>query len=291
MRNLLTPIRDRATRRIREFLVGSDLPISSDRHCGDKGLLGPDSVSWMVLSDPSTLFGGLAALLQQACHPLVLQGVSAHSEFREDPLGRLRRTVSYVLASTYGATPEVEALAERINRVHRHVQGTDSTGARYSADDERLKLWVHCSLTHSLVLAWQAYGPRPLTLEEQDSFVSEQARVVRLLGVKAPETLRSLREELTTFESELGQSEATQEAVEFLVSPPVGTLLRLVYSVVLRGAVSLLAPNYRRLLSLSRGSSVLARVFCRAWRVVIPTNAILKAATARSLRTPRPAAT
>ena len=65
MRNLLTPMRDRATRRVRTFLVGEDLPISSDGYCGDQGLIGPSSVSWMVLSDPSTLLGGLAAVLQQ----------------------------------------------------------------------------------------------------------------------------------------------------------------------------------------------------------------------------------
>lgn len=288
MRNLLTPMRDRATRRVRTFLVGEDLPISSTGYCGDQGLIGPNSVSWMVLSDPSTLLGGLAAVLQQACHPLVLQGVSDHSAFRDDPLGRLRRTVSYVLASTYGATSEVEALAARINRVHQQVQGADATGARYSAEDERLKLWVHCSLTHSILLAWQAYGPRPLTPAEQDSFVSEQARVVALLGVRAPGTLRALNEELATFQTELGRCDATEEAVTFLSAPPVGMALRLVYSVVYKGAVALLAPEYQQILALHHGSSALSRVFCRAWRVVIPTNAILKTATARAARPPRP---
>jgi uncharacterized protein (DUF2236 family) len=40
------------------------------------------------------LIGGISALMLQALHPLALAGVWDHSNFREDMLGRLRRTSS-----------------------------------------------------------------------------------------------------------------------------------------------------------------------------------------------------
>src|SRR5262245_34256392 len=75
---------------------------------GDAGLLGPGSVSWLVIGDVATFVGGIRALLLQSAHPEVVAGVGDHSRYREDPLGRLSRTSSYVTATTYGALPEVE---------------------------------------------------------------------------------------------------------------------------------------------------------------------------------------
>ncbi len=39
------------------------------------------------------LFGGGRALLLEVAHPLVAAGVADHSNFREDPFGRLQRTL------------------------------------------------------------------------------------------------------------------------------------------------------------------------------------------------------
>ena len=69
---------------------------------GDPGLFGPDSVCWRVHGDfTSMLIGGISALLLQALHPLALAGVWDHSNFRDDLLGRLRRTVREGVAPTW----------------------------------------------------------------------------------------------------------------------------------------------------------------------------------------------
>lgn len=75
-------------------LTGLALPgIDYESPAGDPGLFGPDSLCWRVHGDfTSMLVGGIAALLLQALHPLALAGVWDHSRFREDLLGRLRRT-------------------------------------------------------------------------------------------------------------------------------------------------------------------------------------------------------
>src|SRR4029450_3232047 len=61
---------------------------------GDPGLLGPGSGTWGVHADPSMLIGGLCALLLQTLHPLAMAGIADHSNYREDPLGRLGGTGS-----------------------------------------------------------------------------------------------------------------------------------------------------------------------------------------------------
>ena len=42
---------------------------------GDRGLLGPDSISWRVIGDTAAFVGGVRALLVQAAHPEVVAGV------------------------------------------------------------------------------------------------------------------------------------------------------------------------------------------------------------------------
>ena len=50
------------------------------------GFFGPGSVTWRVHADPSFSVGGIRALLQQALHPVAMDGVARFSDgFRDDP--------------------------------------------------------------------------------------------------------------------------------------------------------------------------------------------------------------
>jgi len=40
------------------------------------GLYSPESIVWKVHSDPSMVVGGIRALLQQALHPVAMDGVA-----------------------------------------------------------------------------------------------------------------------------------------------------------------------------------------------------------------------
>jgi hypothetical protein len=72
---------------------------------GDQGWFGPDSMTWKVHARLGPmLVGGLSALMLQTLHPLVVQGVADHSNYREDPLGRLLRTADFIALTTYGLT-------------------------------------------------------------------------------------------------------------------------------------------------------------------------------------------
>ncbi|MGV8189940.1 oxygenase MpaB family protein, partial [Pseudomonas aeruginosa] len=70
---------------------------------GDPGLFGPDAADHHAAEVAVDLpAGGIGALLLQMLHPLALAGVWDHSNFRDDLLGRLRRTGQFISATTYG---------------------------------------------------------------------------------------------------------------------------------------------------------------------------------------------
>lgn len=252
--NLLGPLQSRLAVAVSRPFGHAPYPLANtDRYRGDPGLFGPDSISWRVIGDVSSMLGGIRALLVQAAHPEVVAGVADHSRYREDPLGRLSRTSAYVTATTFGALPEVEAAVERVRRVHRPIRGTSHRGEDYSADAPDLSAWVHNALTDSFLAAYQAYGSRALTRSEADRFVAEQARVGRLLDAKPiPETAAELAHWIVTHEG-ISASPGMREAVEFLTAPPLeGFGLRSGYRVVQAGAVAILPARLRRILCVRR---------------------------------------
>ena len=91
---------------------------------GDEpGLFTPDDAPWIVHADFGTLVGGIRALLVQALHPGTLRGVSEHSRYEEDALGRLAGTIRWLTVTTFGSHAAVAGEACRVNRLHERVVG------------------------------------------------------------------------------------------------------------------------------------------------------------------------
>lgn len=238
---------------------------------GDPGLCGPGSVSWMVIGDAAAFVGGIRGLLIQAAHPEVVAGVGDHSRYREDPLGRLSRTSSYVTATTYGAMPEVEQAIAQVRRIHRIVSGVSSRGIPYDAGEPALSAWVHNALTDSFLEAHQAYGAQPLTAEQADRFVAEQARIGALLG---SDPLPRTAAELSGWVADhpgLAPSPEMRDAVDFLTDPPLAPTLWLGYRALLEAALAITPPRLREILGVTptpgAGSIGKASVAALRWAI------------------------
>ncbi|MBW3666212.1 MAG: DUF2236 domain-containing protein [Actinobacteria bacterium] len=220
-------------------------------HEGDPGLLGPGSVSWMVIADSAAFVGGIRGLLVQAAHPEVVAGVGDHSRYREDPLGRLSRTSAYIGATTFGAMPEVEQAIRQVQRIHRPVRGVSSRGVQYTADDPGFSAWVHNALTDSFLSTHLAYGGIPISPSEADRFVVEQTRIGALLGADPmPET----RAELSSWiqnHPDLAPSPGMDEAVDFLTDPPLPLGVKLGYRVLLEAAIVTIPERIRDILGVT----------------------------------------
>src|SRR5271166_78837 len=125
----------------------------------DDGFFGPASVTWRMSGDMSAPVAGLRALLMQALHPLAMAGVDQHSDWREDPVGRLAATSAYLATVSYGERAAAERAASRVRRIHEHVTGVDAvTGRPYAASDLALLLWVHAALVSSTLVAKTLFG-------------------------------------------------------------------------------------------------------------------------------------
>jgi uncharacterized protein (DUF2236 family) len=146
---------------------------------GDAGLFGPGSLTWRVNREGALLLGGGRALLLQVAHPLVAAGVSQHSNYREDPFGRLYRTLDTVTTVVFGSTEAAEEAAARLHRVHTRVKGTADDGTPYEATDHDLIMWVHATLVDTSLLLYETYVGT-LTLDERRRYYEEQ----KVLGEK-----------------------------------------------------------------------------------------------------------
>jgi uncharacterized protein (DUF2236 family) len=189
---------------------------------GDPGLFGPDSVCWRVHADFTIMMvGGVCALLLQALHPLALAGVWDHSNFREDILGRLRRTSAFVGGTTFASRGDAEALIQRVRGIHRHVTGTAPDGRPYAADDPALLTWVHVAEMSSFLRSYQRYAPHKLSLDEEDRYYAETAQLAEKLGADSvPKSSAAIEQYLQRMRPQLAYTERSREVRQVLHHAP-----------------------------------------------------------------------
>ena len=201
--------------------------IDFEKPQGDPGLFGPDSVSWQVHGDfTSMLIGGISALLLQALHPLALAGVWDHSNFREDLLGRLRRTGQFISGTTYGSRADADWLIDKVKTIHLKVTGTAPDGRTYAASDPALLTWVHVAEVHSFLQAHLRYRNPQLSETDQDRYYAEIALIAERLGAtQVPRSRAEVAAYLATVRPELRCDERSLEILRILLNAPAPSAL------------------------------------------------------------------
>jgi uncharacterized protein (DUF2236 family) len=188
------------------------------QHPADDGYFGPASVTWRVAGDLSSPIAGLRALLMQALHPLAMAGVDQHSDWRQDPVGRLAATSAYLATLAYGDRATADRAAQQVRRIHEHVRGTWE-GQPYAASDPGLLLWVHATFVDSGLAACALLG----TPADADAYAREMAISAALLGVpreQIPSDSASLDFFITDGVSRLRTTAAAVETMTYLLDPP-----------------------------------------------------------------------
>lgn len=109
------------------------------------------------------LAGAGRAILLQLARPEVGYGVARHSDFAQNPMGRLHGTLMYVYAVMSGTDADREIAAGYVSRMHVAVRGPgDSTSPAYDARDPELQLWVAATLYDTARLVFErALGHLP----------------------------------------------------------------------------------------------------------------------------------
>lgn len=200
----------------------------------DPGLFGPASVTWRLAREPFLLVGGGRALLMQVAHPLVAQGVVDHSDYDQDPFGRLVRTVRWLVAVTFGTTAEANEASREVRRVHAAVRGALSpgnatremrAGTPYSASDADLSRWVLATIVQSMLATYEAMVGS-LHADEADRFVREWRAVAPLVAVQECDTwatARALHDYVDAQVRMLQPVAASLDAARVVLSPPLPT--------------------------------------------------------------------
>lgn len=141
------------------------------------GLYSEESITRRVNRENVLLLGGGRALLMQLAHPKVAAGVDEHSDFRSQPVRRLRRTVRMTMAIVFGDRETALAAARAVNQTHGRVRGKG-----YRALDPDLLLWVHATLVDSALVTYETFV-KPLLRSEREAFFQESKLLGGLLGI------------------------------------------------------------------------------------------------------------
>jgi uncharacterized protein (DUF2236 family) len=125
---------------------GDRSSVDFSRPTGEAALVSPASVSWRVFKNSLSLFiGGVTAVVMELAEPRVSAGVWDHTNFRGDPIRRLRRTGFAAMVTIYGARSTAEAMIARVRRMHDMVAGTTPSGEAYCANNLELLNWVQAT--------------------------------------------------------------------------------------------------------------------------------------------------
>ena len=213
---------------------------------GDPGLFGPDSISWQVHGDfTSMLIGGISALMLQALHPLALAGVWDHSNFRQDMLGRLRRTGQFISGTTFGSTRDADWLIEKVRTIHLQVTGTGLDGSPYAASDPHLLTWVHVAEVSNFLAAHLRYRNPHLSSADQDRYYDEISLVAERLGATdVPRSRQQIAEYLNDIRPQLLCDERSNEVIRLLLNAPSPSLLAKPFGALMMQAGIDLLPDW-----------------------------------------------
>ena len=220
----------------------------------DEALFEKDSPIRMVHADVvGMMVGGIRGLFLQMLHPHALQGVLDHSNFRTDMHGRLRRTASFISTTTFGHRDRAMEAVERVNRIHRAVNGTLPDGSTYSATDPRTLAWVHVAEATSFLAAYVRHVRPDMPHAERDEYYRQFAVIARALGAdpvpldqrEAEQVFRELRDDLAT-------SPEAREVARFVVDiKPEGAPAPLQKAIVAE-SIAMLPSFARSMLGLER---------------------------------------
>lgn len=225
----------------------------------DYGFFGPDSVTWRVWSYPTSLsIGFQRAVVIEELDPALVASVDHTHAIYDRPRTRYDRTLRYFALVAFGDSRSTAEAADVLVKVHSKAVGTDPvTGVRYDANDPASQLWIHLTAWHSILCAYEKYGPGRLPAEEEAQYWADCARAAELQTfdpAEVPHTRAGIRAYFERMRPQLVGSDIAQRAMQHLLRaevmlPQLPLLLRpaaLVITAFLRRGTLATMPRWMR---------------------------------------------
>src|SRR3954453_16847363 len=121
----------------------------------------PSATTERLAGDARTMNGAGYALLLQVAHPVVGAGVQDHSNFQEDPWGRLVRTLDYVNVTVFGGPEAAAMIGSRTREMQKRIKGFLPSGKRYHSLEPGPFAWVHATLAEAILRSHECFVGSP----------------------------------------------------------------------------------------------------------------------------------
>jgi uncharacterized protein (DUF2236 family) len=182
----------------------------------------PTPTTLRIAGDARLMGGAAYALLLQVAHPVVSAGVAEHSNFQEDPYGRLIRTLDYVNVSVFGSDEAAAQMGQRTREMHKRIKGVMPDGTRYHSLEPEPFAWVHATLVHSIIKCSTLFGRKP-TAWEKETVYADWRVIGAHIGVRErdlPETYPEFLAYVDTMQREkLRDTESARTVLRTLMTP------------------------------------------------------------------------
>ncbi|KAA0108165.1 oxygenase MpaB family protein [Mycolicibacterium sp. P1-5] len=144
--------------------------------------LGPDSLLWRWAGDMRIAFEGGTAGLLQTMHPAIGQGLIDHSDFFNDPVDRVFRSLPGILGTVYDG-PKAAATGMQVRDFHREIKGTLPDGQRYHALNPDTFWWAHATFQRMVDRVGNYWEARPLNARDGEQLYLEGCEWYRRYGM------------------------------------------------------------------------------------------------------------
>lgn len=186
--------------------------------------LGPESLLWRWAGDMRIAFEGGTAGLLQTMHPAIGQGLIDHSDFFDDPVDRVFRSLPGILGTVYDG-PQAAATGLGVRDFHHGIKGTLANGERYHALNPETFWWAHATfqrMVDRIALHWDPHG---LTGRESEQLYAEGREWYRRYGMAAsvvPRDRAAFEREVERYcREELAPNPASDYLIEFVGRPAI----------------------------------------------------------------------
>jgi len=170
---------------------------------GDAPSFPPNSPLVRYAADWRSMLPGTSAGLLQLMHPAIGNAVWQHSEFVDDPFGRIYRSIPQIWAVLL--TPEADGRGHELRDLHRTIKGTDEAGARYHALDPETFWWAHATFTWEMFRSIELFHVRQLRPTQREALYQETVRWYDCYGVSS----RPVPPDIASFEAKFAEICAT----------------------------------------------------------------------------------
>ncbi|HJQ43409.1 MAG TPA: oxygenase MpaB family protein [Jatrophihabitantaceae bacterium] len=228
----------------------------------DYGFFGPDSVTWKVWSYPTSLTVGFQrSVVVEELDPALVAAVDATKAIRYRPRTRYDRTLRYFALVAFGDSRTTSKAADVLVKVHSKAIGIElQHGQPYDANDPHSQLWIHLTAWHSILYAYERYGPGRLTEAEELQYWAECAVAAELQTcdpADVPRTRDGVRKYFEQMRPQLLGSDVARDTMDHLLHadvmmPPMPWYLRpgsWVVSRVLRAGTIATMPRWMQEMS------------------------------------------